>query len=402
MKKTSQLSIDTLCAKDIHREESSYSHVLPIHATSAFTYSTIEDSISVFKGQEKGFVYSRYGNPTVHEVEKKLAMLEGLNIEEEPACLLTSSGLSAISTFLLSFCEHGDTILTQDDLYGGTTEMIKKVLSRSGIQMITTELSDRAGLDAILQNDKTIKLVYFETPTNPTLKCIDIAGATEICQKHQVLTAIDNTFSTFYIQEPLAMGVDFVLYSTTKFLNGHGNSIAGAIIAKNPEHRKQIWDTMKLLGTNCNPWDAWLLHNGLKTLALRMDRHSANAMAIAQFLDKHPEVSKVNYPGLSMHPTHAFAKNQMKAFGAMLSFELIGGLEAGKQFMNNTRLCAITATLGNVDTLLLHPASSSHLNIPSGIRSASGITDGLVRVSVGIENAQDIIADMAQALETLG
>ena len=402
MKKTRRHSIDTLCAKDIHREESSYSHVLPIHATSAFTYSSIEDSIAVFQGQEKGFVYSRYGNPTVHEVEKKLAMLEGLNIKEEPACLLTSSGLSAISTFLLSFCAHGDTILTQDDLYGGTTEMIKKILSRSGINIITTELSDRVSLDKILQQDKTIKLVYFETPTNPTLKCIDIAGVTEICKKHKILTAIDNTFSTFYLQEPLTMGVDFVLYSTTKFLNGHGNSIAGAIIAKNPDYRKQIWDTMKLLGTNCNPWDAWLLHNGLKTLALRMNRHSTNAMAIAQFLDKHPEVSKVNYPGLPKHPTHAYAKNQMKQYGAMLSFELIGGLEAGKLFMNNTRLCAITATLGNVDTLLLHPASSSHLNIPSEIRSASGITDGLVRVSVGIENAQDIIADMTQALGTLG
>ncbi len=390
--------LDTLCAKDIPSPENTHSHVLPIHATSAFTYASIEDSISVFQGKSDGFVYSRYGNPTVQAVEQKLASLETFGTEYTAGCILTSSGLSAISTMAMSFVSQGDAVLTQADLYGGTTELLNKVVAKSGVQVITVDLNDLDQVEVTLKENPNIKLIYLETPTNPTLKCIDIKAIANLAQKYKVKSAIDNTFSTFYLQQPFTLGIDIVVYSTTKFLNGHGNSIAGAIITKDKTIRKQVWDVMKLMGTNCNAWDAWLLHNGLKTLTLRLDKHCNNAMEIAQYLGAHNKVRKVNYPGLASHSTHSYAVKQMRQYGGMLSFEIDGDFQKAVNFMNNTKLCAITATLGNVDTLLLHPASSSHLNIPKDIREASGIEDGLIRMSVGIENPKDLIKDIEQAL----
>ena len=397
--KNHKYQLDTKCAKDIPSSEKTHSHIYPIHATSAFTYASIDDSINVFKGKSDGFVYSRYANPTVQAVENKLAILETHGTDTQASCILTSSGLSAISTMALSFVSKGDAVVTQADLYGGTTELLHKVLGKAGVQIITINLNDENELESTLQANSQVKLIYLETPTNPTLKCIDIAAVSKIAKKHDILTAIDNTFSTFYLQQPFNLGIDIVIYSTTKFLNGHGNSIAGAIILKEPNQRRQVWDVMKLMGTNCNAWDAWLLHNGLKTLAVRMDRHCSNAMGIATHLEAHPKVKKVNYPGLPSHPTHTAAIKQMKQFGGMLSFEIDGDFQKAVDFMNNTNLCSIAATLGNVDTLLLHPASSSHLNIPKETRQASGIEDGLIRMSVGIENPQDLIADIDQALD---
>ncbi len=390
--------LDTLCAKDIPSPEKTHAHVLPIHATSAFTYVSIEDSINVFQGKSEGFVYSRYGNPTLQAVEQKLALLETFGTDYTAGCILTSSGLSAISTMAMSFVSQGDAVLTQADLYGGTTELFNKVVAKAGVQVLTVDLNDLDLVESTLKANTHIKLIYLETPTNPTLKCIDIEAIGSLAKKYKVKSAIDNTFSTFYLQQPFTLGIDIVVYSTTKFLNGHGNSIAGAIILKDKSLRKQVWDVMKLMGTNCNAWDAWLLHNGLKTLTLRMDKHCSNATAIAQYLEGHSKVKKVNYPGLASHSTHPQASKQMRQYGGMLSFEIEGGFPTAVNFMDNTKLCAITATLGNVDTLLLHPASSSHLNIPKEIREASGIEDGLIRMSVGIENPDDLISDIEQAL----
>ena len=398
MKKSDKYSISTNCVKETSLHESGESHILPLHATSAFSYKNIDDSIDVFTGKKEGYVYSRYGNPTVTEVQNKLAQLEAQGTEYDLSCIMTSSGLSAISTLAMSILKPGDAVLTQNDLYGGTTEIMNKILAKYGVQVIYADLQDLNKVEESLQTYKNLKLIYFETPSNPVLKCIDIKGIADLALKHKVLTAIDNTFSTFYLQQPIALGIDFVVYSTTKFLNGHGNSIAGAILIKEESHRKAIWDTMKLLGTNCNAWDAWLLHNGLKTLAIRMDRHSSNALTIAEHLNQHSKVKRVNYPGLASHPLHDTAATQMRQFGGMLSFEIDGDIQASKAFMDNTELCTITATLGNVDTLLLHPASSSHLNIPKEIREASGISDGLIRMSVGIEDVGDLIRDIDQAL----
>ncbi len=401
MKDLDNLSLETLCVKDSAVTESGQSHVQPIHATSAYTYKNIEDSIAVFNGDKEGYVYSRYANPTIETVENKLAKLESMNTNLDATCIMTSSGLSAISTFVLSQLESGDAVLTQNDLYGGTTEIFKKIISKYGIVTYAIDLSDSVLVEATLKRYPAIKLVYCETPSNPTLNCLEIEKLAKLSHEYEAICAIDNTFSTFYLQQPFRHGVDFVLYSATKFLNGHGNSIAGAIIARDKSQRKQIWDTMKLLGTNSNPWDAWLLHNGLKTLSVRMDRHCSNAHKIAQYLEAHQKVNRVNYPGLQSHPAHKHAQKQMSQYGGMLSFEIDGGLEEGKAFMNNTQLCSITATLGNVDTLLLHPATSSHLNIPKDVRVASGITDGLVRMSVGIEQVDDLIADISQSLSAL-
>jgi len=241
-------------------------------------------------------------------------------------------------------------------------------------------------------------MIYLETPANPTMACIDIPWLATLAKSKNVLTAIDNTFCTPLIQQPLAMGIDFVVHSTTKYINGHGNSIAGVIIGHREKYKKNIWTTLKLAGTNCNPWDAWLINNGIKTLALRMERHCSNAQALAEFLNVHPNVSHVNYNGLPSHADHELAKSQMKGFGGMLSFEVKAGMEAAIQFMNNLKFCSLAPTLGDVDTLILHPATSSHLNVDRALREANGISDGLVRVSVGIEDIDDIIYDLEQAL----
>lgn len=393
-----KLKIDSICVKENRQIENGDAHILPINASSAFSYKTIEDSIDVFTGQKKGFVYGRYGNPTIASVETKIAELEGIDLDQPCFCTLTSSGMSAISTLLLSQIKPGENILTQSNLYGGTTELLKSILEPLGIGILYTDLNNSKKLQSILESHDNIGLIYFETPNNPTLDCIDIAQVVELAKSHSVHTAIDNTFSTAYLQRPMHLGVDFVVYSTTKFLNGHGNSIAGAIISIDEIKQQAIWNTMKLMGTNCNAFDAWLLHNGLKTLALRMDRHCSNALSLARYLQKHERVNKVNYPGLEENKNHLIAKKQMSQFGAMLSFELIGGIEAAKNFMNNCELCTIASTLGNTDTLLLHPATSSHLKVDKDLRIQNGITDGLIRVSVGIENIEDLIADIEQSL----
>jgi len=397
MKKYSNVKLETLCVKDEPVSQSGQSHVLPIHASSSFSYTNIDDSIDVFTGKQEGYVYSRYSNPTITSVENKLAMMEGMGLNHSISCLLTSSGLSAISTFAMTLLGPGDSVLTQSNLYGGTTELFKKVVGKNKVEIIEQDLYDLNKVEAILNSHSNIKLIYFETPSNPTLSCLDIKALADLARSKGIKTAIDNTFSTCYIQKPLSLGVDYVLYSTTKYLNGHGNSIAGAILMPEDE-RKTFWNTMKLVGTNCNAWDAWLLHNGLKTLAVRMDKHCSNALTIAQHLDQHPRVRKVNYPGLSTNEFHEVASKQMQQYGGMLSFEIDGSIEDGKSFMNKTQLCTIAATLGNVDTLLLHPASSSHLNIAKDIRESAGITDGLIRMSVGIEHPDDLIADINSAL----
>ena len=270
-----------------------------------------------------------------------------------------------------------------------------------GIETIFTNLRDVNKIEEIVKNDSSIKLLYFETPANPTMACVDLEALAAIAHKYGRKCAVDNTFCTPYLQQPFRWGVDYVIHSTTKYLNGHGNSIAGVILGTDLDFiQKTVWQKLKLAGTNCNAFDAWLINNGLKTLELRMDRHSTNAMTIATFLDKHPKVARVNYNGLTSHPDHQLAKKQMRDFGGMMSFELADGYQAGIDFMNKIQFCVLAPTLGDVDTLILHPASSSHLNVAKEVRERNGITDGLVRLSVGIENVEDIINDLSQAMES--
>ena len=397
--KLKKYKFDSICVSENRDIKSGDSHILPINASSAFSFENVEDSIDIFTGKSKGFVYSRYGNPTISSVEKKLAQLESISIDTQAYCLLTSSGMSAISTLLTTLLQPGDKILTQHELYGGTTELMNSVLSKFKISAVYVDLNDLEAAEKCIIENQDIKLIYLETPSNPTLSCIDIPSIAKLSNRHAIKLAIDNTFCTSYLQQALALGADYVIYSTTKFLNGHGNSIAGAILCRSEEEHYAFWNTMKLMGTNSNAFDAWLLHNGLKTLTLRMDRHCSNALKIAEYLNDHKRVKKVNYPGLVDNAYHSIAKAQMSQFGAMLSFELEGTIEHSKKFMNSCELCTIAPTLGNADTLLLHPASSSHLNIDKKIREQNGITDGLVRVSVGIENPEDLIDDISKAID---
>ena len=394
------MKIDSLVVRENGDNRTTAPHILPIYATSSFAFESIDQGIEIFKNIESGHVYSRYANPTVDTVASKIAALETHGLGFEADAVMTSSGMSAISTLLLGLLKKGDKVLTQGNLYGGTTELFNQIFGAMGIETVLADLQNLTEVEAALQNDPAIKMLYCETPANPTLACVDIAALAEIARRHGAWSAIDNTFATPLLQQPFAAGVDFIVHSTTKFLNGHGNSTAGLVVGRDRDlMRKKVWNALKLVGTNCSPFEAWLTHNGLKTVALRMERHCANAQQLAEFLEKHPAVARVNYPGLASHPDHELAKRQMRGgFGGMLSFELRGGLEAGIRAMNRVEFCTLAPTLGDADTLILHPASMSHLRVPKEIREQNGITDGLIRVSVGIENVADIIGDIEQAI----
>lgn len=394
-----KVSLESLCVKQYKDSKTTQPHQLPIYATSSFAFDNVEDSIDIFEGKKTGHVYSRYGNPTIDTVGQKIADLETWGTGLEGYGYMTSSGMSAITTIMASVLKSGNTILTQRDLYGGTMELFLSFFNNMGINTIFEDLNDTDAIEHILQSNWSVKAIYFETPSNPTLKCIDIAAIAKVAKKYGVWTIVDNTFCTPVLQRPLSLGVDFVIHSTTKYLNGHGNSIAGAIVGYKKDIQKKIWTTLKLTGATCNPWDAWLVNNGLKTLPLRMERHSENAMALATFLKNHPKVKKVNYNGLTSDPYHKLASKQMKYYGGMLSFEIDAPKETVLKTINHLELCTIAPTLGDIDTLILHPATSSHLNVDKRTREEAGITDQLVRVSVGIENIEDIIADFERALK---
>lgn len=392
-----KITFDSICVHDTDKAYTTTPHALPIYATSAFEFSDINEGIDIFDGKKSGHVYTRYGNPTIESVANKIARLEALGSDLEVFGIMTSSGMAAIATMITGLFEAGDAILTQPNLYGGTAELIGKIFKRQGIEPILQDLNDIDAVAKLLKEKENIKGIYLESPTNPTLACVDLKAIADVAKAHDVFTMIDNTFATPYLQQPLLLGIDFVIHSTTKYLNGHGNAIAGIIIGHQKDHNK-IWSALKLIGTNCNPFDAWLVNNGIKTLSLRMDRHCENAMKLATFLESHDKVKQVNYVGLTSHPHHELAKKQMKNFGGMLSFEVKGDINDAIRFMNNIKFCALAPTLGNVDTLIVHPASMSHRGIEKSLREANGITDGLVRVSVGIEGYEDIERDLAQAL----
>jgi len=394
-------SFSSLCVRESKENRTTRPHILPIYATSSFEFESIDEGMDIFKGDRQGHVYSRYGNPTMDAVASKIALMEGYGVEgaQDAHCIMFSSGMSAILTLILAVLKPGDKILTQGNLYGGTTEQFKKIIGKHGIQPVFVDLKDSNVVRESLANDDQIRMIYAETPANPTLACIDLEFLGGLGQAHNVYTCIDNSFCTPYLQQPFHFGIDFVVHSTTKYLNGHGNSTSGALVGRDGDlMRGEIWQAMKLTGTNCNPFDAWLLNNGMKTLTLRMDRHSENAMSVAEFLSQHDQVNTVNYPGLPSHPDHELAKKQMKDFGGMLSFELKGGLDAGIAFMRKLQFCHLAPTLGDIDTLVLHPASMSHINIDPKLRLANGITDGLIRLSIGIEDVEDIIEDLEQAI----
>lgn len=394
------IRFESLSAREWPDPHTTKPHILPIYATSSYDFEDIHQGIRIFSNEEKGHTYGRYGNPTVEATASKIAAMETFGSSLDAVAVMTNSGMAAVHVLAAGLVKQGDKILTQPNLYGGTTELLTKIVSGYGVDIVYANLSDIESVSSILKSDPTIRLVYLETPANPTLACIDIASLAKVVSVHQRWSAIDNTFATPYLQQPLLLGVDFVIHSTTKFINGHGNSISGIVIGKDPDlFRDRIWNTMKLTGANCSPFEAWLVYQGMKTLPLRMDRHCSNAMLVATTLFNHPNVIHVNYPGLESHPDHAIAKKQMRAYGGMMSFELEGGIDKALHAMNKLKFCSLAPTLGDVDTLILHPASSSHLKVDPETRKKAGISDSLIRISVGIEDPQDILDDLLQAID---
>jgi len=405
MKNKKFKGISTVALHSTSNEHDNFSHTTPIYATSTFTFDSTNEGMERFKGADKTRIYSRWGNPTFVAAEKTIEALEAhglLNDQGEPLelkALLHSSGQAAMSTLFLSNLSAGDTLVSHYSLYGGTQELMQKLLAEAGIKTILIDVRDIKLLEKTIQENKTIKLIHLETPANPTLQCVDIETICTIAHQHSIKVSVDNTVATPYLQQPFALGADFVFHSATKFLNGHGSALNGVLLGKDLELMKtKVWKWHVLLGGNSNAFDSYLLIQGMKTLEIRMDRHCSNTEKVATFLDKHPAIEKVNYTGLASHPDHAIAKKQMKQHAPLISFELKGGMDAGKKFIDALEVCTRAVSLGTVDTLVSHPASMTHFGIAREERIKYGISDGLIRMSVGIENFEDLEADLAQAL----
>lgn len=386
-----------------------HAHVTPIYQTSAFSFPDVETAQAIYRGDQPGYTYTRTGNPNVDQFSRKVALLEALDLlrarpgsplEELAAGKAFASGMAAISSAILARVRSGETILVQQSLYSNAYNFLSQTAPRLGIQVIFVEDVSQTGWEAALRAHPEAVLVYVETPANPTMLVVDLAMTAEIAHRHGCWLAVDNTFATPYCQRPLAHGADIVLHSTTKYLSGHGVIVGGAVVSPHLDFMMQdLQWMMTTLGGAPSPFDAWLANLGLKTFELRMQRHCENALGVARYLKGHPKVAAVHYPGLEEDPGYAIARQQMHAFGGMLSFELKDGLKAGEALMDRLQLVTRAVSLGNVDSLIQHPGSMTHASVPREDRLKMGIGDGLVRFSVGAENLADILADLEQALE---
>ena len=369
----------------------------PIYQTSTFTFDSCEQGGRRFAGAEKGYIYTRLGNPTVAVLENKVAALEG-----GETCLATASGMGAISSCLWTIAGAGKHIIADGTLYGCTFALLNHGLSRYGVEVDFIDTSDLDALRSHLKENTVA--VYLETPANPTLKITDVAAVAELAHAYSpaIKVVCDNTFASPALQNPLKLGADVVVHSATKYLNGHGDVVAGFVVGKADFIQQvRMFGLKDMTGAVVDPFAAWLLLRGLKTLELRMSRHCENARKIAAFLNAHPAVEKVNYPGLESHRGHDIAARQMKDFGGMLSFEVRGGKEAGMALVNGLRLITVAVSLGDAESLIEHPASMTHSTYAEDELRAAGIAPGLIRLSAGLENAEDLIADLEQAMAQL-
>ena len=374
-------------------------HTAPLYLSSTYIYESPEKAQEVFKGKVKAYTYARWSHPNAELIERKIELIETLHTAIDCKSLLFSSGMAAISALFQSLIKPGDSIIVQGNIYGTTVDYINHIAQQFGLQVYYCDFKQLDLLESLLKKDKKIRLLYAETPSNPSTRCYDLEALSKLAHQYKTKIAVDNTFASPYLQQPLAFGVDFVVHSATKYLNGHGSGLSGLLIGRDTAFiNEQVWKIRKLYGSICAPFDAWLLNLGIKTLHLRMEEHCRNAMVVATMLEKHPTVSLVNYLGLPSHPDHVIATRQMKNYGGVLSFELKGGYKAGVKLMKKLRICKLTASLGTTDTLIQHPASMSHYFVPVAQRKEFGITDGLVRLAVGIECVDDIIGDIEMSL----
>lgn len=370
------------------------SPTVPIYQTSTFTFKSADHGAACFSGEDDGYIYTRLGNPTIQALENVVA-----DLEVGYGGIAVSSGMGAVNTIYMALLNQGDHMISSAAVYGPSRSVMEKHWSRFGVE---STYVNTANADEIREAIKpNTKLLYIETPANPTMDITDLEEAVKIAKEHNLITVVDNTFSSPHLQQPLTFGIDVVFHSMTKFLNGHADVVAGMIVAREKSMYEKLNPIMVNLGCNMDPHQAYLVHRGIKTLAVRIDRAQENAIKIAKFLEDHPKVKWVKYPGLPSHEQHELAKKQMKGFGTMLSFELKGGFDAGKTVMNNVEVALLAVSLGGVETLIQHPASMTHSKVSHDSKLKAGITDGLVRYSVGIENVEDLIEDLKQALDKI-
>ncbi|SNY55546.1 methionine-gamma-lyase [Arsukibacterium tuosuense] len=384
----------TLC---IHAGKEKNQHgtlATPLYQTSTFVFDNAEQGAARFAGEQEGYIYTRLGNPTTRELEQKIAALEGMD-----DAAATATGMGAVAASTMAFLQHGDHLIASKAIYGCSFALFNHMFARYGIEVSFVDMTDHAAVAAALKTNT--KMLFAETPINPNLVVLDLAFLGQFCQQHKLISVVDNTFLTPLLQQPGRFGIDIIIHSATKYLNGHGDVVAGIIVADSEKIATIKMTTLKDMGATISPHDAWLIIRGLKTLAVRMERHCQNAQQVAEFLQAHPAVKEVYYPGLPSHPGYRFLGEQMQGAGGVLAFELNASLEQSRFFINQCRLLSLAVSLGDAESLIQHPASMTHSPYTPEERQMAGISDGLIRVSVGLEHVADIIADLEQALEKM-
>lgn len=370
------------------------SATVPIYQTSTFKFKNAQHGADCFSGKSDGYIYTRIANPTIRALEKNIAELEnGFD------GIATSSGMGAINSVYMSLLGAGIHIISSDSVYGPARGLLEMDFVKFGVEATFVNTSDIENIRKAIRPET--KVLYIETPANPTMNITDIEACAKIAHEHNMLLVVDNTFCSPYLQKPLDLGADVVLHSVTKFINGHADIVGGVIVTKDPQIYKKIRHSMVYTGCNMDPTQAFMVLRGLKTLSIRIDRAQENAVKVAEFLQVHPKVEWIKYPGLKSHPQYELALKQMSGFGSMMSFGLKGGYEAGRKLMDNVHLALLAVSLGGVETLIQHPASMTHAAVTPENKLKAGITDDLVRFSVGIENVEDIIEDLKNGLDKI-
>ncbi|MCP4876455.1 MAG: O-succinylhomoserine sulfhydrylase [Gammaproteobacteria bacterium] len=383
---------DTLAIRSGHRRTSELEHSEAIFATSSFVFENAAQAAARFAGDEPGNIYSRFTNPTTRAFEERLAAMEG-----GEACVATASGMAAITSLCLAMLKTGDHIVSSRSVFGTTTSLFEKYLPRFGIETSFVGLTDLDEWKQAIQSNT--RFMFLETPSNPLCEIADISALADLAHENNCLLVVDNCFCTPALQRPLELGADVIVHSATKYLDGQGRIVGGAVVGPRPLVDEEVFGVIRTTGPSMSPFNAWVALKGLETLNLRMNAHSQQATELARFLQQHPRVEKLFHAGLESHPQHELARSQQHGFGGVVSFVVKGGREAAWKVIDSTRMLSITANLGDVKTTITHPATTTHGRVSDELKRISGIEDGLIRVAVGLENIDDIIADLSRGLD---
>ena len=375
-------------------DESMGSATMPIYQTSTFKFNNADHGAALFAGEGQGYIYSRLGNPTIEDLERTVAELEN-----GFGGISAASGMGAVNVVYFALLEQGAHVLSHNAIYGAARSIMENFYSKYGVEFTYIDMSD---IDNVVKNIRpNTKLIYTETPANPTMDITDLEALCKIANERGITVCVDNTFCSPYLQNPIDFGADIVLHSMTKSINGHADIVAGMLVAKDEAMYKRLRTVMTNIGCNMDPTQAFMVRRGLKTLSLRIEKSQENAQKVAEYLEAHPKIKWIKYPGLKSFPQYELAQKQMRGNGSMMAFELEGGLKAGKILMDNVHLCLLAVSLGGIETLIQHPASMTHSKVSKEKQIEAGITEGLVRLSIGIENVEDIIADLDYALSKI-